>query len=278
MKHTYTEAEEKYISNFKGSIKELQRAFNKEFGTNLSYSAMAQKRNSMSVRCFERIDFTDDMWRWLEEHIQDMNWNDLTRAFCKQFDVSISLKGLNRRCYQKGMLKYNREHYTQEQIAWIGENVCNFTFAELAKEFNRIYGTHSTQGAVTQIALKKGALRGENRFAHNVKAIGEEVTKHGNIVYVKIKDIGGKTDMWRPKKDVIYQEHFGAIPEGYTVIHLDKNKSNFDIDNLYAVDKKVLATMNLNRWYGESREINITGIKVIEIERALKGVTNDSNT
>lgn len=271
MKHTYTEAEEKYISNFKGSTKELQRAFNKEFDTNLSYSAMAQKRNSMGLKCFERIDFTDDMWEWLEEHIQEMNWNALTKAFCKRFDVSISLKGLNRRCYQRGLLKYNREHYTQEQIAWICENVSNFTFAELTEEFNRIFGTHATQGAITQIALKHRALRGEDRFAHNVKPIGDEVTKYDGVVYVKVKDTGNRADMWRPKKDVIYQEHFGAIPAGYTVIHLNKNKNDFSIDNLYAVDNKVLATMNLNKWYGENREINLTGIKVIEIERALKG-------
>lgn len=270
MKHIYTEAEENYIKDFSGNVKELQRAFNKEFGSNLSYSAMAQKRNSLGLKSFEQIDFTDEMWDWLEEHIQDMNWNDLTEAFCKRFDVSISLKGLNRRCYQKGLLKYNREHYTQKQIDWICENVSNFTYAELTKEFNRMFGTHVTQSAVTQMAQKNGALRGDNRFAHNVKAVGEEVTKYGGVVYVKVKCKGPKTDMWRPKKDVVYQEYFGAISDGYTVIHLNKDKNDFSIENLYAVDNKVLATMNLNKWYGENREINLTGIKVIEIERALR--------
>lgn len=54
------------------------------------------------------------------------------------------------------------------------------------------------------------------------------------------------------------------------VIHLDGNKLNCDIDNLYCIPKKFRALMNKNHWYTDSREHTLTAIKWCELYYALR--------
>jgi len=49
----------------------------------------------------------------------------------------------------------------------------------------------------------------------------------------------------RPR--VIWEEHHGTLPEGYVVIHLDKDKYNDDINNLKAISRKELLQLNQQR-------------------------------
>jgi hypothetical protein len=46
----------------------------------------------------------------------------------------------------------------------------------------------------------------------------------------------------RPR--VIWEENHGTLPEGYVVIHLDRDKDNDDISNLKAISRKELLQLN----------------------------------
>ena len=49
----------------------------------------------------------------------------------------------------------------------------------------------------------------------------------------------------RPKH--VYESHNGKIPNGWCVIHLDKNKDNDEIENLMIVPRAILMRLNSNR-------------------------------
>ncbi len=49
----------------------------------------------------------------------------------------------------------------------------------------------------------------------------------------------------RPKH--VYECHKGKIPNGWCVIHLDKDKDNDDIENLIIVPRGILMRLNSNR-------------------------------
>jgi hypothetical protein len=49
----------------------------------------------------------------------------------------------------------------------------------------------------------------------------------------------------RPR--VIWEEHNGSLPEGYVVIHIDKDRYNDDISNLKAISRKELLQLNSQR-------------------------------
>jgi hypothetical protein len=48
----------------------------------------------------------------------------------------------------------------------------------------------------------------------------------------------------RPR--AIWEQHNGQLPEGYVVIHLDRDKYNDDIANLKAISRKELLELNRN--------------------------------
>ena len=64
---------------------------------------------------------------------------------------------------------------------------------------------------------------------------------------------------------------FYTIPNGCFVIFLDKNKKNYNIDNLYCLGRNIHSTMCKNRWYTTDRNITLTAIKYLELMQALKG-------
>ena len=60
------------------------------------------------------------------------------------------------------------------------------------------------------------------------------------------------------------------IPEGYFVIFLDNNQMNFDISNLYCVNRKIHVIMSKNKWYTNNKENTLTAIKWCELYYVLK--------
>ena len=46
----------------------------------------------------------------------------------------------------------------------------------------------------------------------------------------------------RPRK--VYEDHYGKIPKGYVIYHIDGNKDNDDPENLEAIPRKELLRRN----------------------------------
>jgi hypothetical protein len=70
----------------------------------------------------------------------------------------------------------------------------------------------------------------------------------------------------------IYQDAHGEIAPGKMVCFLDGNPHNFDLDNLYPIDRKISAVMSNNRWWTDSKEHTLTAIKWCELYYAIKNV------
>ena len=95
----------------------------------------------------------------------------------------------------------------------------------------------------------------------------ETVTGKGGYVFVKIDDdptVPSRKN-WKQKHHLIYEEHYGPIPEGHIVIFLDGNNRNFDPENLRAISKATNARMNQNHLRFKERELTETGANVAEM-------------
>lgn len=52
-----------------------------------------------------------------------------------------------------------------------------------------------------------------------------------------------------------YEKAHGEIPKGWIIYHLDKDKENDEVDNLIAVPRAILMTLNSNRMNSNYHEI-----------------------
>ena len=100
--------------------------------------------------------------------------------------------------------------------------------------------------------------------------MGSEYTDEGRVL-VKVNDkvLGGR-DNWEYKHHLIWEKHYGKVPEGYRVLFLDGNTHNFDISNLACVPLHQVCILAANNWFNKGREVTITALKYAELQIKLK--------
>lgn len=96
----------------------------------------------------------------------------------------------------------------------------------------------------------------------NHRPVGSERISKDGYIEVKVAE----PNKWRLKQRVVYEEAKGKIPEGCTIILLDGNKRNFDIDNLRCITRSELLYLNRNG-LNNSNEITETGILMARLDR-----------
>lgn len=97
----------------------------------------------------------------------------------------------------------------------------------------------------------------------NHRPVGSERISKDGYIEVKVAE----PNKWRLKQRVVYEEAKGKIPEGCTIIFLDGNKRNFDIDNLRCITRSELLYLNCNG-LNNSNEITETRILMARLDRA----------
>lgn len=177
---------------------------------------------------------------------------ELTKLFNEKFNTDKSVLAIKSYCNNRGFNSSNDGKFTSESIHW--------QKGLLKEEFKSHYSEESFK------RMTRNACISNRR-----KKPGDEVVKNGEVFVIVSDDISIPYVKRRvPKRRVVWEQHFGPIPKTHMVIHLDGNKLNCDIDNLYCIPKKFRALMNKNHWYTDSREHTLTAIKWCELYYALR--------
>ena len=95
--------------------------------------------------------------------------------------------------------------------------------------------------------------RGNRRICKRCKPIGSE-NFDGKEVMVKVED----PDVWRLKKRVIWEEHYGKLKDDELVLILNGDHKDVRIENLMKVTRRELAVINRNRLHSKDTEIGRT--------------------
>lgn len=184
--------------------------------------------------------------------------------------------------------------YTDEMKQFILDNYKGRYNQELADLFNQKFNTNITSRTIKsykannklnsgltgkfrkgQTAHNKGkkmpkevyekvkhTMFAKGNVAPNHRPVGSERISKDGYIEVKVAE----PNKWRLKQRVVYEEAKGKIPEGCTIIFLDGNKRNFDIDNLRCITRSELLYLNCNG-LNNSNEITETGILMARLDR-----------
>ncbi len=174
-------------------------------------------------------------------------------------------------------------HFTPEQEAWLRNNYhAAGSYNELAALFNQEFAVVRSKASIREKCTKRMGLKGmPNPTAYGVKEkeqlpIGT-IRKSQTGTYIKVLNVpsgtnfsGYKEPYWLPLQKKVYQDAYGEIAPGKMVCFLDGNSSNFDLDNLYCIDRKISVVMSSNKWWSDSRDLTLTAIKWCELFYAIK--------
>ena len=178
-------------------------------------------------------------------------------------------------------------HFTDAEKQFLRDNIQELTYSNLTKAFNAKFGTNLTEGNISDMCLKRMGIKrnhpwvfpkGKKSFVYSCP-IGTERSV-GEQTFVKISDIPnigrtpskGNDPNWKEKQFIVYEQAHGKIPDDKLIVFLDKNRKNFDVENLYCVDRKVNFMMAKNGWYSTDREHTLTAIKWCELYYKLKEI------
>lgn len=210
-------------------------------------------------------------------------YTDLYKDFINIFPFR-SYRGFRTKCKEIGIRKINCQNYTQKEKKWVEENFHRFRFVkDLIAEFYKVFHKKVTRYGIGYMYRTHLGKKLFDQYAISEKEkqlpVGSEIKTGYGTIYVKqmlipfdvkTQDKRYKYPYWVEKKRMIYESHYGEIPPDSFVIFLNGNHDDYNIENLYCVNRKIQALMAQNNWYTTDREHTLTAIKCCELMQALK--------
>ncbi len=189
------------------------------------------------------------------------------------------------------------KQYTDEQIAYLKELSERGLFnREITRLFNERFDTSRTENAIQQQRCKYGFKttaryywkKGCKPWNKGMKGwfapgtertqfkkgdmpqtwvpVGSETVTEDGYLKVKIAD----PDKWVYKHRLIWEQHHGRkVPPGHVVIFGDRNKRNFDPDNLLLVSQAQLVRMNQMGLIKDDADLTKIGIVIADIRNKI---------
>lgn len=180
-----------------------------------------------------------------------------------------------------------KRYFTKEQSEWLVKNYHTFSsYSELTCQFNSLFDDNRSIEAVREKCTKRLHLSGmPNPTSYGNKR--KEQLPLGSIrvsqtgTYIKVKEVpvntnisGYKKPYWVPLQEKVYSDKYGPVPKGNMICFLDKDRSNFNIENLYMIDRNISAIMSSNQFWSTDPEITKTAILWCKLHYAIKDVNN----
>lgn len=222
---------------------------------------------------------------WILKHYKDYrNCPELIKALKDNFGLDgADEKGIKYWFANRlGMTTvYGRNEFSEKEKEFIKKYYPDYGPNKTTEMINYIFKTNRTINSVKCVVKSLGLSVSDsyicdlnkNKSELMIKAhkkesgsIRKETYKDGRIYY-KMKSADGR---WKMAGLVIWEEANGPIPDGYRIIYLDGDNSNYKLDNLYVAPKKVTYQVVTNKNYQSGDpEITKSLIKYYELRNAL---------
>jgi len=185
----------------------------------------------------------------------------LTDLFNKEFNTNITTMQIQQALiYYKISYEKNLK-LTQEMIEFLRLNALKYNPEILTDLFNKEFNTNITSERLRR-AMKLRSIEYIKSNKLNLKNhIGSEFVDKNNITYIKTSL--DKKDRWVLKHRFLWEQANGSIPKNHCVIFLDRNKSNFELDNLELVSNIEYLLLNKYGFHSADKEVTKAGLAVV---------------
>ena len=161
--------------------------------------------------------------------------------------------------------KKGKHWWTNEEIAFLKKKRKEGkTFSQVAKlmekKFKQSYTRAQIGSAVRRYANDEGYKYRPGNERYNWIELGTE--RHLTRGYTRVKTANG---IWEYKHRVKYREYYGEIPKGCVIIFANGDKTDFRKENLIALTRNQLKTMNKYNLIKEDIDATKTGAIIADI-------------
>lgn len=236
----YTDEQMDYvreIASVRGRTnKALVKMFNDKYGESRTINAIVtlKYRLGITTHCL----YTKEHIDYLKEIAPGRRNEEITQMFNERFDCNIKVSALS---------SLKKKHKITSGL--------NLKFEKGQAPWNK--GMKGLQIGGVETQFKKG-----NRPVNTVE-VGTEGMREDGYLYVKIAE----PNVWKPKHHIVYEAANGPIPEGGIILFGDKDRLNFDIDNLILISRAELITLNRHGLIQDDAELTKIGLNIAKVIR-----------
>lgn len=209
---------------------------------------------------------------YFKQIVKGNSTQEIINLFNKKFNRILDthqVKNLKR----KYNLKSGRNRlYNQEQIDYLKSIIKGYTTQEIINLMCEKYNIKLTKEQIKNFKNYYHISSGINtkwqkgRTPYNKKPIGTEISTNDGYILVKV----GEPSEYKFKHHIIWEQHYGKIPEGHYVIFLDQDRTNYDINNLKLVRKEDLMMACGKKLFFKNKELTETGLLIAQLEQKRK--------
>ena len=221
--------------------------------------------------------YTEEELNFIKELYFDEDYTakDIAEEFNKKFNRNAAAKSIISIKYRhfKEVKKTSAHYRVPKKVRdYIKSVVSTKSYQEIQNDIKEKFNIDYSLDGIGDYARKHlGAVKKANKgqfqkgqYAGKLYKIGDEVERDN---YVRIKV--GQPMEWVQKQRYIYEQHFGKLKKGEFIIFLDGNTKNFDINNLYKVNRGILVNINKKN-FANRGEFTRTAINYYELLQAMK--------
>lgn len=180
---------------------------------------------------------------FMKEYIPGHVWNETSKAFYEKFGVTLTRSQIknfcnsfnvrsgitNASCFKKGSIPHNKGKKMRPEI----------------------------------YEKRKGTMFKKGNLPHNYRPVGSERVNVDGYVEVKIAD----PNKWVLKQRLLYEQyHDVKLTRNDVIIFLDRNRLNFDIDNLFLISRAALVRFNQDKLYSDNPEMTKAAALMAELK------------
>jgi hypothetical protein len=156
-----------------------------------------------------------------------------------------------------------KSKYTLEQIKWLRTNIKGVRLKTLTQMFNDHFNSSFTELQIRAVC-RCNNFRNHLSCGFSPNKIGDTKHNYRGDVIIKVSTKGNYYNQWKLKKNVIWKAANGRIPKNHSLILLDGNKDNLELDNIACVSQSILISMGYKKLFFKDKESTKTGIAIAE--------------
>jgi hypothetical protein len=156
----------------------------------------------------------------------------------------------------------NLNRYTPEQVQFLKKNIHGKSYAEFTEIFNAKFNVKCSKKQINRMANYYGVVQSQN-YVPTYKIGGERLLSDGYI-YIKVSMDKGRCKNWKQKHRYVWEKANGKILKGKTIIFLDSNRMNCDIENLAMVSRAENIKLTQLGLRSNNRETTLAGIAIVK--------------